>query len=79
MPRKYTVITYQPSDNGGNGTSGIVLMPMFSKEFEVEVGTRFYIADSEQVDTVMAGQKLTGTPFLTVKAEDKGKIFSLNK
>jgi hypothetical protein len=79
LPRKYTVITYQPSDNGGNGTSGITLMPTFSKSFEVEVGTRFYIADGSQIDTVMGGKKLTGTPFLTVKAEDNGKIFGLNQ
>lgn len=79
LPRKYTVITYQPSDNGSNGTNGFVLMPTFSKEFEVEVGTRFYIADSDQINTVMGGGKLSSTPFLTVKAEDAGKIFSLNK
>ena len=79
LPRKYTVITYQPSDNGSNGTQGFVLMPTFSKEFQLEVGTRLYIADGNQIDTVMGGQKLTGTPFLTVKAEDSGKIFGLNK
>ena len=79
LPRKYTVITYQPSDNGSNGTQGFVLMPTFSKEFQLEVGTRLYIADGNQIDTVMGGQKLTGTPFLTVKAEDGGKIFGLNK
>ena len=32
LPRKYTIITYQPSDNGSNGTQGVVLMPTFSKE-----------------------------------------------
>ncbi len=79
LPRKYTIITYQPSDNGSNGTRGIVLMPTFSKDFEVEVGTRFYIADGSQIDTVMGGGKLASTPFLTVKAEDNGKTFSLNK
>ena len=51
----------------------------FLKEFQLEIGTRLYVADSDQIDTVMGGQKLTGTPFLTVKAEDSGKIFSLNK
>jgi Putative auto-transporter adhesin, head GIN domain len=79
LPRKFMVISYQPSDNGGNGTNGVVIMPTFSKSFEFEVGTQIFIADSEQVDTVMGGKKLTGTPFLTVKAEDAGKIFSLNK
>ena len=79
LPRKYMVITYQPSGNGSNGTNGIVLMPTFSKSFDVEVGTRFFIANSGQVDTVMGGQKLMGTPFLTVKAEDAGKTFDLNK
>jgi hypothetical protein len=79
LPRKFMVITYQPSNNGGNGTSGMLLMPTFSKEFEVEVGTRIFIADSQQVDTVMGGKPLTGTPFLTVKAEDNGKTFGLNK
>jgi Putative auto-transporter adhesin, head GIN domain len=79
LPRKFMVISYEPSGNGGNGTNGVVIMPTFSKSFEFEVGTRIFIADSEQVDTVMGGKKLTGTPFLTVKAEDAGKIFSLNK
>jgi hypothetical protein len=79
LPRKFMVISYSPSDNGGNGTNGVVIMPTFSKSFQFEVGTRIFIADSEQVDTVMGGKKLTGTPFLTVKAEDAGKIFSLNK
>ena len=79
LPRKYMVITYQPSNNGSNGTNGILLMPTFSKSFEVEIGTRFFIADSGQVNTVMSGQKLKGTPFLTVKAEDAGKTFDLNK
>ena len=79
LPRKYMVITYQPSNNGSNGTNGILLMPTFSKSFDVEVGTRFFIANGAQVDTVMGGNKLTGTPFLTVKAEDAGKTFDLNK
>jgi hypothetical protein len=79
LPRKFMVITYQPSNNGSNGMNGIVLMPTFSKAFELEVGTRIFIADSGQVNTVMGGQKLDGTPFLTVKAEDAGKTFDLNK
>jgi Putative auto-transporter adhesin, head GIN domain len=79
LPRKFMVISYQPSDNGSNGTNGVVIMPTFSKSFQFEVGTRIFIADSEQVDTVMGGKPLTGTPFLTVKEEDAGKTFSLNK
>ncbi len=79
LPRKFMVITYQPSNNGSNGTNGMMLMPTFSKDFELEVGTRIFIADSQQVDTVMGGKKLTGTPFLTVKAEDNGKVFDLNR
>jgi hypothetical protein len=79
LPRKFMVITYQPSDNGSNGANGILLMPTFTKTFELEVGTRIFIANSGQVDTVMGGKKLTGTPFLTVKAEDAGKTFDLNK
>jgi hypothetical protein len=79
LPRKFMIITYQPSDNGSNGTSGTLLMPTFSKEFEFEVGTRIFIANSQQVDTVMGGRKLEGTPFLTVKAADNGQTFGLNK
>jgi hypothetical protein len=79
LPRKFTVITYQPSDNGSNGTTGFMLLPTASKDFEVEIGTRFYIADGGQIDTVMGGGKLSSTPFLTVKADDAGKVFSLNK
>ena len=76
--RKYTFVTYAPGSDR-NGTYGDFMWPGGIKEFTVVVGTRFYLVDSQQKDLVMSGNKLSGTPFHTVKAEDNGKTINLRK
>lgn len=76
--RKYTFITYSPGATE-NGTYGDFLRPGGTKEFTVAVGTRFYLADSQEKDLVMSGQKLSGTPFYTATSADNGKTIHLRK
>ncbi len=77
LPRKIAFIFYEPSKNGSNATAIKVLAPLMSATFTVEVGTRFYNANSQQVDTVMSGAKLTDTPFYIVQSGDKDKLVKL--
>ena len=77
LPQRITLISYEPGDIG-NGTTGCMLAPKGTKAFRFPVGTKLYLANSEQVDVVMSGKRLdTGKPFLTVKAEDAGKAFDV--
>ena len=77
LPKKITIISYQPGETG-NGTKGVFLMPGSEKKLQFKEGTKIYIANSRQVDTVMSGQRIdTGIPFLTVKKEDNNKVFNL--
>lgn len=77
--RKVTIITYFPTEWAGNSTEGLVLAPYFSTVKKYAVGTKIYLANKEQVDIVMSGNKLSGTPFMVVKAEDEGKTFNIFK
>ncbi len=77
LPRSITLISYEPGDIG-NGTTGCMLAPRGNRKFTFPVGTKLYLADSEQVDVVMSGKRIdTGKPFLTVKAEDAGQAFDV--
>ena len=77
LPRKVVFITYDPADGG---TRGVMMMPGGTQEFTVTDGTKFYLADSEQVDVVMGGGKLTSTPpFVTIAKDDSGKTININK
>ena len=78
LPHKYTFVTYEPNTDG-NGTTGVMMGPNGTREFKVPAGTKFYLADSKQVDVVMSGNKLTGAPFYVAKIEDNGKVISLRK
>lgn len=78
LPRKYTFITYAPNSTG-NGTFGDMLVPNGTKEFKVLVGTKIYLADRKQVNTVMSGNQLSDEPFYVVKSEDDGKVINLRK
>ena len=77
VPRKIAFVYYEPSQNGSNGTSIKVLMPLTYATFTVEVGTRFYNANNEQVNTVMSGAKLTDKPLFVVQNGDDGKLVKL--
>ena len=77
LPASVTLISYRP-DEKGNGTMGFTLISFGSKKFKFPVGSKIYLADSEQVNTVMSGKTITDqTPFLLVKKEDDGKSFNI--
>ncbi len=75
LPKRITLISYEPGQSG-NGTNGFMIGPKGSKSFTFPVGTKLYLADSEQVDVVMSGKRIdSGKPFLILKKEDAGKVF----
>ncbi len=78
LPRKIALISYEPGETG-NSTNIFVLAPVVgSKTFRFPAGTRLYVADDDQVNTVMSGKRIdSGKPFLTVRPEDAGKSFSV--
>jgi hypothetical protein len=77
LPASVTLISYRP-DEKGNGTMGFTVLSLGSKKFKFPVGSKIYLADSEQVNTVMSGKTITDqTPFLLVKKEDDGKSFNI--
>ncbi len=79
LPAKLTLVSYRP-DEQGNGTSSFVLIPYGTKSFSFPAGTKIYLADSEQVNTVMSGKKITDQPpFLVVKKEDSNKTININQ
>ncbi len=79
LPFSATIITYRP-DEKGNGTTGFTWAPYSKKNFRLPVGTKVYLANSEQVDVVMSGAKISDqTPFLLVSKEDDGQIIPLRK
>lgn len=75
LPAKVTLISYRPDENG-NGTTGFMMGSYGTKLFRFPVGTKLYLANSKQKNTVMSGASITDQPaFLTVKAGDEGKVF----
>jgi hypothetical protein len=77
LPKKLTIISYQPGETG-NGTNGVFLMPGSEKKLQFKEGTKIYVANGKQVNTVMSGQRIDNDrPFLTVKKEDNNKVFNL--
>jgi hypothetical protein len=69
FPKKLTLISYTPGDNG-NGTQGFWMWPGGTKEFSFNEGTKLYMANQKQVDTVMGGNRIDNEkPFLTVTRE----------
>jgi hypothetical protein len=77
LPATITVISYRP-DQAGNGTNGFLLIPYASKSFKFPIGTKIYIANSQQVNMMMGGATIAHqAPFLLVKAEDAGKSFKI--
>lgn len=76
--RKVSLISYAPGETG-NGTVIFRLAPLVGvKSFTFPVGTRLYLANSEQVGVVMSGKRIdTGPPFLTVKKEDGKAIINI--
>lgn len=77
LPRKVTVISYRP-DEPGNGTSGYFVGSYATRKLRFPIGTKIYLANSQQVDVVMSGARITDDlPFLIVNKEDEGKVFDI--
>ncbi len=77
LPKKLTLISYTPGDNG-NGTQGYWMWPGGTKELTFKVGTKLFLANQKEVNTVMSGNSIeTGKPYLIVKKEDQDKTFTL--
>lgn len=76
LPKKITLISYEPGTTS-NGTNGYMLTPYGTKKISFPVGTKLYLADRVQVDTVMSGNRLTGKPFHVVTAKDAGQKIEL--
>ena len=77
MPAKVTLISYRP-DQTGNGTTGFFLISYGTKSLRFPVGTKIYLANNQQVNTVMSGATIADqAPFLLVKKEDAGKSFNI--
>ncbi|MDX2280418.1 MAG: hypothetical protein NW218_12595 [Saprospiraceae bacterium] len=79
LPHKYAFIGYEPGQVG-NWTNIIIILPGGYHRFKCPVGTKIYLADEKQVGIVMGGGSIRkDEPFLTVKAEDAGRVFPLGK
>ncbi len=77
LPKKVAFITYEPGQTG-NGTTIFMMGPYGTQKRRLPVGTKVYLANSEQVDVVMSGKRLdSGKPFLTVTKEADGKTFNI--
>ena len=75
LPKKCTIISYAPGENG-NGTQSYWLLPGGTKEWKFKEGTKLYLANQEQVDVVMSGDRIDNKkPFLIVSKEDRDKVF----
>jgi hypothetical protein len=74
LPKKCTIISYTPGENG-NGTQSDWLLPGGTKEWKFKEGTKLYLANQEQVDVVMGGERIDNKkPFLIVRKENRGKV-----
>jgi hypothetical protein len=78
LPKKVTLISYSPSVTG-NGTNGYILFPGIKKSVSYTVGTKLYLATSQQVGVVMSGNRIDkDKPFLVVSISDANKTFKVN-
>jgi hypothetical protein len=79
LPSKVSVISYRP-DESGNGTNAFVMMPYGTRTYRFPVGTKIYLADQKQVNTVMSGARISDqAPFLLIKKQDNNKTFNINQ
>ncbi|MEZ0611292.1 hypothetical protein ACAW74_22465 [Fibrella sp. WM1] len=70
LPKRVALISYEPGERG-NGTTILTLLPRMSKAFTFPIGTRLYLADDAQVNTVMSGRSIdNGKPFHVVTLGD---------
>ena len=79
IPKKVTLISYRP-DEMGNGTNGFMVGSFGTKSFSFPEGTKLYLANNKQVNTVMSGAKISDQkPFLIVKTNMKANHSTFNK
>lgn len=79
LPSKVSVISYRP-DESGNGTNAFVMMPYGIRTYRFPVGTKIYLANQKQVNTVMSGARISDQPpFLLIKKQDNKKTFNINE
>jgi hypothetical protein len=78
LPKKVSLISYAPGETG-NGTQIFMMAPKGNRKFTFPLGTRLYLANSDQVNIVMSGKRIdNGKPFLTVQPSDAGKAFDVD-
>jgi hypothetical protein len=77
VPKKFTVVSYEPGTTG-NGTQSFFLLPYMSKSLNFRAGTRLFLVDQKQIDTVMSGNPLVGKPWYVLKERDNKQIINLN-
>ncbi len=77
LPKNFLIITYAPGETG-NGTNGFWIVPGFKKTVNYKVGTKIYLANQPQVNTVMSGKRIDNDPpFMIIKETDNEKAFYL--
>ena len=81
LPHQYTLIGYNPGEKeSGNWANGLFLLPGTFHRYSCPVGTKIYLANKKQADTVMGGGSIRNEiPFITIKEKDAGKAFRLNR
>ncbi len=78
LPASITLVSYTPGENG-NSTKGLMLFSLCTKTIKFKPGTKIYLANKDQVNTVMSGARIDDQPpFLVVKKEDEGKSFNIH-
>lgn len=78
LPTKLSVISYRPGETG-NGTQAFYLGPYGTKAFSFPVGTKIFLANQEQVNTVMAGKSISDDkPFLVVSKDISEAVIHIN-
>jgi|LakMenEpi03Aug12_release.lakeMendotaPanAssembly.Ray.scaffolds.fasta_scaffold65126_2 hypothetical protein len=79
LPRKFSFITYSPGDSS-NDVFADFIFPGFSKKLKLKPGTKVYLANQKEVNSVMSGKKIdTQKPFYTVQATDNNTGINLRQ
>lgn len=77
LPRKFKLVSYEPG-TPGNGTQTFFLLPNFSKSLSFREGTRLFLVNQKQIDTVMSGNPLIGKPWYVLTGKDNNQSINLN-
>lgn len=76
-PYHARLISYSPQE-AGNATQTFWLLPFGSKQLRFVSGTRLYLANQPQIDTVMSGNALAAKPWYILSIKDDGNIINLH-